>query len=111
MTVRMRHTHGHTRNRRSHHALTMPRLSKCVKCGALHLRHRMCVVCGTYKGREVIDVMSKIIKKEEKKKEKREAKKGVPERESKKEKDAKTAKSASAKSSGETKAEKKDKKK
>ena len=103
MTVRMRHTHGHTRNRRSHHALTMPRLSKCVKCGALHLRHRMCVVCGTYKGREVIDVMSKIIKKEEKKKEKREAKKGVPEKESKKEKDAKEAKA-------EKKAEKKEKK-
>ena len=86
MSIRMRHTHGHTRNRRSHHALEMPRFSKCVKCGALHLRHRMCTVCGTYKGREVVDVMSKILKKEEKKKEKREAKKGEPEKASKKEK-------------------------
>ncbi|MCK5019784.1 MAG: 50S ribosomal protein L32, partial [Candidatus Peribacteraceae bacterium] len=76
MTVRMRHTRSHTRNRRSHHALKTPRLSKCDKCGALHLRHRMCTNCGFYKGREVIDVMSKILKKEAKKKEVREAKSG-----------------------------------
>ena len=89
MSIRMRHTRSHTRNRRSHHALKIPRLSKCVKCGALHLRHRMCVTCGSYKGREVIDVMSKILKKAEKKKTKREAKKGVPEK-SEKKKDEKT---------------------
>lgn len=84
MSIRMRHTRSHTRNRRSHHALKEPRLSKCVKCGALHLRHHMCPNCGSYKGNEVIDVMSKILKKEEKKKEKREAKKGEPEKKEKK---------------------------
>lgn len=66
MTIRMRHTRSHTRNRRSHHALTLPRLSKCVKCGALHIRHRMCTTCGSYKGRVVVDVMKKITKREEK---------------------------------------------
>ena len=66
MTVRMRHTRSHTRNRRSHHALGAPRLSTCPKCSAPHLRHRMCTNCGTYRGREVVDVMKKVIKKAEK---------------------------------------------
>ncbi|HFC76750.1 MAG TPA: 50S ribosomal protein L32, partial [Candidatus Moranbacteria bacterium] len=51
MSVRMRHTKGHTRNRRSHHALKTPRLSNCQDCGALHLRHRVCETCGKYKGK------------------------------------------------------------
>ncbi len=33
--------------------LTAPGLVACSKCGALHLPHRMCPECGTYKGREV----------------------------------------------------------
>ena len=63
MVVRMRHTRSHTANRRSHHALKGQRFSKCVKCGAQHLRHRVCLNCGSYKGREVIDVMAKTNKK------------------------------------------------
>ncbi len=68
MSVRMRHTRAHTANRRSHHALTEPRLSACVKCGTLHMRHRMCAQCGSYKGREVVDILKKVEKKEERKK-------------------------------------------
>lgn len=56
MSVRMRHTSGHTRNRRSHHGLSEPRLSACGKCGASHIRHTMCQSCGTYRDREVIDM-------------------------------------------------------
>ena len=66
MSVRMRHTKGHTRNRRSHHALTTPRLSNCADCNALHLRHRVCETCGKYKGKQMIDVMAKVEKKTEK---------------------------------------------
>lgn len=55
----MRHTKGHTANRRSHHALTEARYSVCKQCGASHLRHHMCPSCGTYKGRAVIDVKAK----------------------------------------------------
>ncbi len=59
MSVRMRHTHEHTANRRSHHALKEPRLSTCKDCGEKHLRHHMCETCGKYKSREVVDVAAK----------------------------------------------------
>jgi len=59
MSVRMRHTRGHTRNRRSHHALTARRLSACSSCGALHVRHQVCPSCGVYRGRAALDVASK----------------------------------------------------
>jgi len=111
MSVRMRHTSSHTRNRRSHHAVAEPRLSTCVKCGSLHLRHHACSVCGTYKGKEVIDVTSKIIKNAEKKKTKREAKKGEPEKTPKKEKKEKVEKAEKVEKIEKTeKKEKKEKK-
>ena len=59
MSVRMRVNRSHTGNRRSHHALKEPRLSKCTQCSAEHLRHRMCPSCGYYRGRQVIDVVAK----------------------------------------------------
>lgn len=66
MVVRMRHTRATTGDRRSHHALTGPRLSKCVKCSEMHQRHHACANCGTYKGKEVIDVLAKVKKQEKK---------------------------------------------
>lgn len=56
MSSRMRATRSHTRNRRSHHGIESPRLSKCTECSALHLRHTICDACGSYRGRKVIDV-------------------------------------------------------
>ncbi len=77
MSVRMRHTRAHTGNRRSHHALTGPRLSKCAKCGAPHLRHRACLTCGTYRGKQVVDVVAKVQKKEDKRKAREKAASGL----------------------------------
>ena len=70
MSVRMRHTKGHTRNRRSHHGLEEPRLSTCEKCGASHERHKVCMECGTYRGRMVVDVEAIEAKKEARRTEK-----------------------------------------
>ncbi len=58
MSVRMRVTKGHTGNRRSHHKIKLPRLSKCSNCGAYHIRHRVCPECGYYRGKQVIDVVA-----------------------------------------------------
>jgi large subunit ribosomal protein L32 len=66
MTVRMRHTSGHTGNRRSHHGLKEPRLSVCPDCKALTARHSACLSCGRYRGRVVIDMVAKLEKKQTK---------------------------------------------
>ncbi|HET8575043.1 MAG TPA: 50S ribosomal protein L32 [Candidatus Paceibacterota bacterium] len=63
MSVRMRHTRAHTGNRRSHHALSEARLSTCAKCGAKHLRHHACEACGTYRGKQVMNVLKDAEKK------------------------------------------------
>lgn len=56
MVNRMRHTRAHTKNRRSHHALKSPTLSVCSNCGDYHRPHHMCLSCGFYNGRQVIDL-------------------------------------------------------
>ncbi len=55
----MRHTSGHTGNRRSHHALKAVASSLCKDCGAPIQRHTACSNCGKYKG---IDVLAKKVK-------------------------------------------------
>jgi len=60
--------------RRSHHALSTSHLGKCSKCGNPVLGHRACHNCGFYRGKEAVDVLVKLDKKERKKREKELAK-------------------------------------
>lgn len=73
MVNHMRHTRSHTGNRRSHHALVEPRLSRCNDCNAPHRRHRACENCGKYQGRVAFNATATIAKKEKKKKEREKA--------------------------------------
>ncbi|UCG13944.1 MAG: 50S ribosomal protein L32 [Deltaproteobacteria bacterium] len=51
-----RHSKSRTRKKRSHHSLVPPNLSLCSQCNEPKLPHHACPSCGTYKGREVIQV-------------------------------------------------------
>ena len=64
MVIRMRHTRAHTKNRRSHHGLKGPELVKCSNCNELHRPHHMCLACGFYNGRLVIDMQAKADKRD-----------------------------------------------
>lgn len=69
MVVRMRHTKGKRNRVRSHHALKPFRPGACSHCGKPAFSHIICQNCGYYAGRQVIDVLAKLDKKERKKKE------------------------------------------
>lgn len=59
MVNRMRATRSHRDNRRSHHALDAARVSKCQNCGVAHKSHAVCMSCGWYNGRKVLDLTIK----------------------------------------------------
>lgn len=40
--------------RRANHKARTPRLNECPRCHSARLPHRVCPVCGTYAGREVV---------------------------------------------------------
>ncbi|MFQ5826319.1 MAG: 50S ribosomal protein L32 [Dehalococcoidia bacterium] len=44
--------------RRSHLGLRPPALDTCPQCHSPKLSHRVCPVCGSYAGREVIEIKS-----------------------------------------------------
>ena len=49
----MRHTRSHTRNRRSHHALSEGAIVKDKESGNLRLPHRVDEATGMYKGMQI----------------------------------------------------------
>lgn len=48
-----RHRQG---NRRRHHFIVLPSLVACVACGEMKRSHHVCPSCGTYRGRQVIEI-------------------------------------------------------
>jgi len=64
---------GHTRAKvgksRMHKYIKPVRWTTCPRCRKPVLPHTVCLNCGFYKGREVIDVLSRLTKKERKVKE------------------------------------------
>lgn len=59
MSVRMRHTRGHTGNRRSHHALVETKAITDAKTGTLRLPHRVDEATGMYRGKQIFVVKAK----------------------------------------------------
>ncbi len=54
MSVRMRHTSSHTKNRRSHHALKNKVIVTDKESGALRLPHRLDETTGMYRGKQIL---------------------------------------------------------
>lgn len=71
MAVPKKRTAKATRNmRRSHHAKGLLHLRACQRCKQPVPGHMACPNCGTYQGRDVIDVLRKLSKRERREKEK-----------------------------------------
>ena len=68
MSVRMRHTSSHTKNRRSHHALVAGKIVKDKESGALRLPHRLDETTGMYRGKLIVPARKKEIKEDTKRK-------------------------------------------
>jgi len=57
---------GKQLRRRSHLALKGSVLVKCTHCTKMIMPHQVCKFCGFYKGREVLNILAKELKKREK---------------------------------------------
>lgn len=49
-----RTTHSRTAQRRAHDFLTRSFAVVCSSCGEPKLRHRICLACGSYRGKKII---------------------------------------------------------
>ncbi|MFH1714499.1 MAG: 50S ribosomal protein L32 [Candidatus Nealsonbacteria bacterium] len=66
---KQRHTKSRRNKRRGQIYIVAPTLTSCPKCKKETLPHTVCPNCGFYKGREVIDVLKSLDKKQRKLKE------------------------------------------
>lgn len=51
-----RHSKARRDKRRTHDALSVPATSVCPACHEPKAPHRVCPHCGTYRGRQVVEV-------------------------------------------------------
>ena len=66
MSIRMRHTKGHSANRRSHHALKVMTVVADKESGNLRLPHRLDEATGMYRGKQIFTPRVKAVKGEKK---------------------------------------------
>ena len=64
-----RRTSSASRQRRMHQFITPAALVTCKKCGKAIRPHTVCPHCGYYKGKEVLNILGTLTKKEKKQKE------------------------------------------
>jgi len=51
-----RHSKSRRDKRRTHDRLSLPQTTLCPQCNEPKLPHRVCLSCGTYKGKTVLEV-------------------------------------------------------
>lgn len=51
---KQKQSHARTTKRRSQHKIQTPGYNSCPQCHSPRLPHRVCPVCGYYKGREIV---------------------------------------------------------
>lgn len=91
---KQRKTKSRRDQRRSHIHLKEHFLVTCPKCHKMILAHTLCKNCGYYKGRQIVDVLARLNKKEKKQKEKKEKERQKEERDNKKGKEKAKAKAS-----------------
>lgn len=52
---RNRSSNARKNSRRAHHAKKPKDICKCTNCGGSHLSHKLCMHCGYYSGRMVVN--------------------------------------------------------
>ena len=67
---RHKHTRAKVGKTRMHKYIAHSHLNVCPKCKKPILSHTVCLNCGFYKGKEVINVLAQLTKKEKKSREK-----------------------------------------
>lgn len=67
---KQRHTKSKRNRRRMHLFIKPTALSVCEKCKKPVRPHTICLNCGSYKGKEIVNVFAKLTKKEQKIKQK-----------------------------------------
>jgi large subunit ribosomal protein L32 len=53
---KQKQSHSRTAKRRAQHKISAPTYNECPTCHSPRLPHRVCPVCGSYAGREVVHV-------------------------------------------------------
>lgn len=58
-----RHSKARGRRRRTHWKIPLSNLIPCPQCKGLKLPHRVCKICGSYNGKQVVEIKVKEKKK------------------------------------------------